>query len=187
MKRYADEFVDPETFTMLNQRMLKRYTPIYDQGNLKINGQKPDTKNLAVRLRATSENNDYIEAAGYLGKEIIPVINKCREYLISLGVENPVAKSIWFQYMTNTYILTKHHDSNVRQSTLENSYSTFLYCHDIWDNSWGGELCFNDEEIPALPNRLIAYSRDEEHWVNPIKHDNQDYKRMFFGISWSSI
>lgn len=181
---FKDNFLPDELFQSLNKKMLSRYKPGLRQDNINI---KRETE--PVRIRTTSKNNDYTEAACVLGSRMIPdVINTIREYAIDeLKWKNPEAWSIWFQYMSKHQNVQKHYDDGyLRGRKPTQCFSTFLYTHDKWDYDWGGELCLHSAEIATKPNRLIIYSRDEEHWVNPIKHDLHGYQRMFFGVSWST-
>ena len=65
MITYFDDFLDQSTFTELNERMLKRFSK-----NLR--------DALAVRVRSTSTNNDFIEAACVLGKVVMPILEQIK-------------------------------------------------------------------------------------------------------------
>ena len=182
MITYFDDFLDQSTFTELNERMLKRFSK-----NLRQDVGSFNTDNSAVRVRSTSTNNNFIQSAGLLGsKVVIPILEQIKTFLpTKIGGINPQAYSVWFQYMNKYQGVNKHFDGTVNNRPKKQSYSAFLYAHSEWEDDWGGELCVNSAEVLPKPNRLIVYSRDEEHWVNEVVHSNDEYQRMFFGSSWS--
>lgn len=186
MFTYIDNFLPEQLFQELNERMLWRYKPglRQDQGKALI----LDTSSSAIRIRTSSDNNDYTESAILLGKMVPAAVELVKNYLTEeLKFINPEARSIWFQYHLLEHRVGKHYDDgNIRKRLPHQCFSTFLYSHEKWEDDWGGELCFNDGELLPKSNRLITYSRDEEHWVNLINHDLKDYKRMFLGMSWST-
>jgi hypothetical protein len=184
MISYFDDFLLGTQFVPLNQKMLKRYKHGLRQD---IGHTNFPSENQAVRIRTSSNDHDYTESKVLLGIEIVPAIEKMRETLLTLGYVDPMAYSVWYQYGDKNHLVGKHFDSTVRNSAPEKSLSTFLYTHNCWEDDWGGEFCVNSAEVLPKPNRLIVYSRDEEHWINSIKHTLEDnYMRMFFGVSWST-
>lgn len=181
MYNYFDNFLDEDMFSSLNKRMIWRFKPNLRQDNV-------IKKEAAVRIRTLSNNNDYTESAVLLGNMVPDIVSQIKNFLINkLNFIDPVANGIWFQYMSNKQMVGPHHDEgNIRGKKPNQCYSTFLYSHNIWEDNWGGELCFHTGQILPKKNRLIIYSREEEHWVNDIKHDIDDYQRMFLGVSWST-
>ena len=99
---------------------------------------------------------------------------------------NPLARMMWFQYHSDKHKVIQHYDNTLAGSTNKKSFTSLLYMHDTWEDTWGGELTFLNDKKPILPkpNRLMIYSRDEEHWVNEITHGIEDYKRMFLFTAW---
>jgi hypothetical protein len=178
---YIDNFLPKELFESLNSRMLWRYKP-----NLRQDFKQHDVE--AVRIRTSSDNNDYTESAVLLGKMVPDVILAIKDYMVNeRNWKNPEASSIWFQYMSVTQQVGPHFDDGyIRNRKPHQCFSTFLYSHNVWEDDYGGELCVHGTEVLPKPNRLIVYSRDEQHWVKPIKHDIKEYQRMFLGISWST-
>jgi len=176
---YVDNFLPDELFMQLNKQMLWRFRPNVRQDN---KSESP------MRIRTLSENNDYTESKMLLGKMVPDAINLVKNHMVNvLKFKNPEAHSIWYQYMLPKHFVGKHHDYNtIRDKKPYQCFSAFLYTHGEWQDDWGGELCFNGAELLPKSNRIIMYSRDEEHWVNPIKHGNETYNRMFLGISWST-
>lgn len=182
MFHYIDNFLSPDLFNSLNERILQRYRPNLKKHSMSISNSP------TIRIRVGSENNDYTEAKMFLGKMVPEILETIREHLIQqLNWVDPEAKSIWFQYNHEGDIIQKHYDDGyIRNKRPFQCFSTLLYCHKDWQEDWGGELCGNNSEILPKSNRLAIYSRDEEHWVNPIKHHIDGYKRMFLGCSWST-
>jgi Rps23 Pro-64 3,4-dihydroxylase Tpa1-like proline 4-hydroxylase len=105
-----------------------------------------------------------------------------------MNLINPLARQMWYQYHSKKHKIISHLDQAVKDKTSKQSFTSLLYMHDNWEDSWGGELTFlNDKQsILPKPNRLIIYSRDEEHWVNEITHDLDDYQRMLFFTAWGT-
>jgi hypothetical protein len=181
MITYFDNFLPDADFSALNERMLKRYKP----------GMRQDDgpEGTAIRIRTTCKDGiDYTESKVLLGLQIVPALEKMRNTLVDLGYKDLLPYSIWYQYGDKFHSIGKHFDGSVRSSTLDNSISTFLYTNKYWENDWGGEFCVNGTKVLPKPNRLVVYSRDEEHWINDIKHTLDDgYMRMFFGVSWGTL
>lgn len=100
-----------------------------------------------------------------------------------LGVD-VVPYSFRYQCINSDYIIHPHKDGSVREKSIDNCYSSIVYLNDEWDESLGGNFEVHSESVPSLPNRMIIYSRDEEHWVSKAL---QDWKipRMMLLISWS--
>lgn len=173
-----DNVLPLDLLTTLNERMLKRYMP----------NKKEGLYTSVQRVRAFSNNNDFTEAATFLGSIVPKIATLIKDVIIEeCNLSNPQASDVWFQYMLHQHTLGPHVDTDIIRG-LDNSktFSTFLYCHKEWQDDWGGELVFHSTVILPKPNRLVVYSRDEEHWVDPIKHTIQNYKRMFFGVNWST-
>lgn len=181
MYLFVDNFLPEETFTSLNKRMMWRFKP-----NLRQD-ERPK-KEAAVRIRTLTDGVDYKESAVLLGSMVPYIVEYTQKYMIErLNFKQPLAHGIWFQYMSNKQFVGPHYDDmNLRGKSPVQCFSTFLYSHEFWEDSWGGELCFHTGKVLPLRNRMILYSRDEEHWVNDIYHDKEDYQRMFLGISWST-
>lgn len=193
MKVYVDNFVPDDMFNALTTRMLQRFKPglRQDTGSVQHKNYIPDRKNFekaAVRIRTSSDNHDYSESKMLLGSMVPDIVVLIKDYMQNvLHIKNPMANTIWFQYQSPSQKVAKHVDgTRIRGCKPENCYNSFLYAHKEWDKHWGGELCFNDIEILTKANRLVIYSREEEHWVNSITHGMNDYQRMFLGIDWST-
>jgi hypothetical protein len=89
------------------------------------------------------------------------------------------------QVCHETYSIMNHRDDVVRDSSLENSYSSIIYINDEWDNTCGGEIEFSGTAIEPVYNRLVFYSRDELHCVLPPKKE-WSKPRAIVMFSWDS-
>lgn len=180
MITHFDNFLDTETFTELNQYMLSKKIHVVENQNQ--NGKFGKVTHTIGQgtafFRYKVEGNDLIT--------LLPIIDQIQECLKNVTKSTTQQHyASWFQYMNNKQRAGKHFDGAVNNRHLTRSYSAFLYTHAIWEDHYGGELCINETETKVYPNRLIIYSRDEEHWTNPILHDQDKYERMFFATSWS--
>jgi len=181
---YIDNFLPDIQFKELNERMLWRFKPTIRQDAITIRNRNSHP----VRIRTSSDNNDYTEAAMILGKMVPDVVAKVKNFLENEHkFVNCMASSIWFQYHSQEQTLSQHYDDgHIRGKKPNQCFTSFVYTHNIWEDNYGGELCFETGSILPKSNRLVIYSRDELHWVNPIKHNLENYNRMFLGVSWST-
>jgi hypothetical protein len=123
-----------------------------------------------------------------MGLGIIPVIEKIKNVLSNYTEKlNPI-ENVFFQYCSPGYIIPLHQDNlrapikhTTEVSFLTENYKAFIYCNEKWEEDWGGQLCFHGVEILPIPNRLVIYSTDEEHWVKEIKAE-ATVLRTFFGV-----
>ena len=182
---YGDNILPKSLFDIFHKEMIKGFNP-----NIRFDDSTVSNDRQAIRIRAGAiPKDDYMNVASILGSKSLPeVITTVKKYLTEdLNFVNPKAYGTWFQYMSNKQLVGKHFDNpNVNGKPTDQSFSAFLYMHQTWEDNWGGELCFNSGTVLPKPNRLIVYSREEEHWVNEIKHTLDDYQRMFLGTSWST-
>ena len=179
---YGDNILPKSLFDIFHKEMIKGFNP-----NIRFDDSN-DRQAIRIRAGAIPED-DYMNVASILGSKSLPeVITTVKKYLTEdLNFVNPKAYGTWFQYMSNKQLVGKHFDNpNVNGKPTDRSFSAFLYMHQTWEDNWGGELCFNSGAVLPKSNRLIVYSREEEHWVNEIKHTLDDYQRMFLGTSWST-
>ena len=195
---YGDDILPKSLFDSFHKEMLKRFNPklrfeesVIQEGLNLFQAQELINGNIqAIRIRAgETPTDDYLNVASILGSKSLPevmtTIKKCLTE--KLNFVTPVAHGTWFQYMSNKQQVGKHFDNpNVNCKPIDQSFSAFLYMHQTWEDNWGGELCFNSGAVLPKSNRLIVYSREEEHWVNEIKHTLDDYQRMFVATSWST-
>jgi hypothetical protein len=182
---YGDNILPKSLFDIFHKEMIKGFNP-----NIRFDDSTVSNDRQAIRIRAGAiPKDDYMNVASILGSKSLPeVITTVKKYLTEdLNFVNPKAYGTWFQYMSNKQLVGKHFDNpNVNGKPTDRSFSAFLYMHQTWEDNWGGELCFNGGAVLPKSNRLIVYSREEEHWVNEIKHTLDDYQRMFLGTSWST-
>jgi len=181
---HQDNFISDTLFTNLNKQMLQRFNPTlsFKKGDLR------QYNDAATRLFVSAKDDGYKEAKILLGDMVPDIILKIKDFLLEkAGCVNPVANNVWFQYQTDKQKIGKHKDNGYLSNRRPHQcFSSFLYAHDVWNDDWGGEICFNTQELLPKSNRLVVYSRDEEHWVNNIKHNDPDYLRMFLGVDWST-
>lgn len=194
---YKDNFLTDSTFKMFNEEMLNSYKPrekdeevneIYGRG---LSGEnfKEDAPVLVLGENYPEENN-YVRSAMLMGSKSVPdIIRSIKKYLTEdLELINPLARMMWFQYHSNKHKVIQHIDDCLAGKTPQQCFTSLLYMHDTWEDTWGGELTFLNDKKPILPksNRLVVYSRDEEHWVNEITHGIDDYQRMFLFTAWAT-
>jgi hypothetical protein len=180
---YGDNILPKSLFDNFHKEMMNRFDPnrrdVFDMND----------KN-CIRIRAGEvPKDDYMNVATLMGSKSLPeVITIVKKYLTEdLNFVNPEPHGTWFQYMSNKQSISKHYDNaHVGGKSTSNSFSAFLYMHQTWEDNWGGELCFNSGAFLPKSNRLIVYSRDEQHWVGEIKHKLDDYQRMFVAIAWGT-
>jgi len=101
----------------------------------------------------------------------------------TLGVD-VTPYSLRYQCMTDEYTIHPHRDGEVRQKSIDKCYTSIVYLNDEWDESLGGNFEVNDHSVASLPNRLVIYSRDEEHWVSPALTKWKMPRQMLL-VSWS--
>lgn len=92
--------------------------------------------------------------------------------------------SFRYQCMTDEYIIHPHRDGEVRQKSIDNCYTSIVYLNDEWDETLGGNFEIEGNSVVSLPNRLVIYSRDTEHWVSPAL-SKWNLPRQMLLISWS--
>jgi Rps23 Pro-64 3,4-dihydroxylase Tpa1-like proline 4-hydroxylase len=196
---YKDNFLSDELFNLFKEDMLNKYEPrkewVTDNGEMRfgkyLSGEnyKEDAPVRVMDL-AYPEDGNYMYTAVKLGSKSLPEIARSiKQYMIEcMNLINPLARQMWYQYHSKKHKIISHLDQAVKDKTSKQSFTSLLYMHDNWEDSWGGELTFlNDKQsILPKPNRLIIYSRDEEHWVNEITHDLDDYQRMLFFTAWGT-
>jgi len=179
MITHFDNFLDTDTFIELNRYMLTKRCEVFNEG-------KNQNGKFGIGISNHGQGPTFCRYVVDDLTALVPTINqiqKCLKDATKSTTQQHYAS--WFQYMNNRQLAGKHYDGAVNNKHLTRSYSAFLYTHVIWEDHYGGELCFNGTELKVYPNRLIIYSRDEEHWTKPILHDQDKYERMFFATSWS--
>jgi len=206
---YKDNFLDQSTFKMFNEEILTSYKPRpegwwtqhgqlgYESYGKGLSGKNYE-KDAPVLVLGESypEENNYVRSAMLMGSKSLPnVVRSIKKHMIEdLKFTNPLARMMWFQYHSNKHKVIQHLDDPLNGKTPKQSFTSILYMHDDWEDDWGGELCFSDGSIrqfgpsSILPksNRLVIYSREEEHWVNEITHAMDDYQRMFLFTAWAT-
>ena len=162
-----DNFLSSDAFQELNTRILNRFDASLREHIIK-SGRNFYPKQAIMSRIEPVEDEDYTRTHILLGLPAISATKSVQEYM------NPKPRSIWFQYTNSTHHVARHIDDPVRSSSSEKSFTTLLYAHAQWEDTWGGEIVIEDDSYLPKPNRLILYSRDNWHGVNPILNDNND-------------
>jgi len=203
MIHYVDNFLPQDQFEALAKRVNNGLRG--DISSLKKDGDEP------VRVTHHERSGDWGEGCNFLGQECRPAIEKMiRVMEDDLNIKELKNWSIWFQYIIDTMWIAPHQDQGLRFSDQANTFTTVLYTSD-WQPGWGGEFIVGepvydyDEQpnsevyqratgltnlthvIEPLPNRMLIWSREEWHGVNPVTNPDPDYLRSFFGTGWSSV
>ncbi len=183
-----DDFLSIDKFQELNTCILNRFNTTLKEHTNWCRKTYLSLDQLPIRTRIEPvEDEDYTRIQFLLGLPIVSITKRIQEYMINeLQVKDPKPFSVWIQYMNSNHAVGKHLDGSVRNSSLDKSFTSLLYAHTQWEDSWGGEVIVEDTSYLPKPNRLVVYSRDKRHGVNPILHRNNDYYRLFLGVSWSS-
>lgn len=122
---------------------------------------------------------------GDFGVNIKDIIDKTTTRIKDVDPELGALYGAHFMFAKNGYEVPTHLDKRKNKTTMEqlrNVYKAFIFCHEVWDDKCGGELCFSNQNIVPYPNTLVVYSNDELHWVN--LYTNTEYYRMIFGMRW---
>jgi len=181
-----DNFLSADAFQELNTRILNRFDASLKEHLIK-SGKKFFPRQAIMSRIEPVEDEDYTRTHILLGTPAITAVKSVQQYMINeLQIKNPKPRSIWFQYTNSKHRVAKHLDDPVRSSSSEKSFTSLLYAHAHWEDTWGGELVIEDQSYLPKPNRLVVYSREHLHGVEPILNENNDYYRMFLGTSWSS-
>lgn len=144
------------------------------------------SNNNAYSITNRSDSGDITRIAMLMGKKIIPIIEKARSFVTTFIDEVPPIETTWFCYAKPGYVVPEHADVVIKaSSTFQNNYKVFIFCHDYWDSTWGGQLGFisNGQLYDPKPNRAILYTPNEKHYVNTITKEAIK-TRMFFGMRW---
>jgi hypothetical protein len=192
-----DNFLSTGEFQELNTCILNRFNTTLKEHTIQCGETFPKIpiqlvlNQLPIRthleLVEEDEKEDYNRIHFLLGLPIVSSMKIIQEYMINeLQIKKPKPSSVWIQYMHNKHRLGKHLDGAIRGRSLNKSLTSLLYAHEQWEDTWGGEFDIADHSYLPKPNRLIVYSRDNSHGVNPILHKNDNYYRLFLGVSWSS-
>lgn len=92
--------------------------------------------------------------------------------------------SLRYQCITDNYTIHPHKDGCIREKSIDKCYTTIVYLNDEWDETLGGNFETAGNSVVSLPNRLVIYSRDEEHSVSPPVN-KWNTPRQLLLVSWS--
>ena len=178
----VDNFLDNETFDILNTSMLSK---IDSAKSKKADDVGNET---AYSLAHTGLHGDILFPSMHLGVHIGPIIDKVRNYIeTEIGKSIPVVESTHYAFMNQGYIIRRHVDAikfPVNGTGLKKNFKAFIFGHARWEEDWGGHLCFKSdgsENLP-LPNRLVVYTVDEPHGTILMNEKSGDATRMIMGI-----
>jgi len=198
---YVDDFLPEDQFLALKKKVEAKYEPIKPRelfANYDFR-QEPDK----FILKPVARDGNWMNYCFPDVCECIPALEKMEATMKSLGVQELMNWSSWFQYSVDTMSLPVHRDQAVRKSLPKDTYSAVIYTSD-WQPGFGGEFVVGkpvfdrpggnvksltdfSHIIEPKPNRLTIWSRDEWHMVNALTVNDPNYVRSFMGTSWSSI
>lgn len=185
MIHFVDNFLDSDLFYELQDKMYNTIKPEQHHGERRI---KKSPWFVGEPLRVVVSNIKKVDTIhDKLGTVAVPVMEKIKNYCLdTLRLSNIQAHNIWYQYsMLEKEVVGKHYDAALGNHSKNQSYTCFIYTHKVWNDDWGGEICFQSQTILPKPNRLVFYSRNKLHWVNKSKHNLENFQRMAIGIDWS--
>lgn len=177
-------------YTQDNFLPLELFNWLSDKAKLK--------SNLSLELSGNSNNRDFakfhkVDRTGWditytelngdisipvmeIGDKVEDILNHIKNTIKSVtGADAPKIDNVHFIFSKTGYIVKQHTDrrfQNTHPMKLSKIYKTFIFCNDVWDENWGGELCFNSGSFLPIPNRLVMYSIDEMHWVKKVNENN---------------
>jgi len=181
----VDNFLDNETFDILNASMLSKIDSAKSRKADDVGNEK------SYSLAYTELHGDILFPSMHLGAHIGPIINKVRNYIeTAIDKSIPDVESTHYAFMNQGYIIRRHVDSKsipIDFDELAKNYKAFLFSHNEWEEEWGGHLCFStEEEYLPLPNRLVVYTTDEPHWTILMNEKSGDATRMIMGIRFGN-
>jgi hypothetical protein len=192
-------FIDTDSFDKLNKRVSKFYKlskleygafDVDDNISIEYGRYNPiKSEQEAKRVRFWCNSDDVEkESLGFFGNDIREPVQKLRQYIIDKGYPNIKLSNIWLQYGDMDTKMHRHSDGAVKGAPIDKCFTSLLFCHEHWDDSWGGILHLSSlaelDKIPfsPKPNTMVMWTRDHPHWMTPI---NQACPlRMFLGMSW---
>jgi len=187
-----DNFLSEDRFNWLKQIASKKAESSFNiatKGNASLISKFYTKDNTGWDLSFLKLKGDVTIPAHVLGKEVIHIIDDVESAIAEFDsfVKHEELVNLYFMFSIKGYEIPKHFDAVYRNSTKEDLskiYKAFIFCHDEWSEDWGGELCFHHGEYSPLPNRLLIYSGDEEHWVKPVNDMAKDNIRKIFGLRY---
>lgn len=131
----------------------------------------------------------------FFGSEFENPLQKMYNYFYEQGYNDVVLQNLWLQYTDYNSVFHRHRDGGFGIYEAVDCFTSILFTHNIWEESWGGstkisdssnidiaELNENQVEYFPKPNTLIIWTRDHPHWMTPIL--NKDVTRIFVGGCW---
>lgn len=138
----------------------------------------------------------YDDTINYFGNEFIAPVNKLKNCFLERGYNDVILSNLWVQYANSSSAFHRHRDGGLGRYKDINCFTTILYTHDNWNDSWGGkfkitdsgsesglqELTENIFEYSPKPNSLLVWTREHPHWMTNII--NTAVTRSFVGGCW---
>lgn len=179
------DFIPHESLVSLNKKMLEVYAEL-----LKV-PPRQDAPNAPVRKIFRMEQDHFGFAKPSLGKEMLEPAERIREYVKNI-YPNAIPRTIGYMYFTpETWVGSYHRDGpdpNIFNTPRHQVLTSMLYTHLEWKPEWEMNLCFERGDVVfPNPNKFIAFTRDERHRVTEPKCTDQNYVRIFLGISWTLV
>ena len=182
----VDNFLDNETFDILNASMLSKLDRVKCRKADDVGNEKSHSE------AYTQLHGDILFPKMHLGVHIGPIIDKVRNYIeTEIGKSIPVVESTHYAFMNQGYLIRRHVDSistPIDFDELAKNYKAFIFSHSKWEEEWGGHLCFKntEKEYLPVPNRLVVYTTDEPHWTILMNEKSGDATRMIMGIRFGN-
>jgi|APFre7841882654_1041346.scaffolds.fasta_scaffold41467_3 hypothetical protein len=187
-----DNFLPTETFNWLNEAAIRKNEyalNVAKKGNFKSVAKFYTQDKSAWDLCYADLQGSMVTPAHGIGKNIIGVIQNIKDFLgEQLQSSVPRLETAYLMYGKNSYTVPRHIDKNKTSSDYQelfNYYKAFIFCHNTWEEDWGGRLCFDSNKYLPKPNRLVIYSLNEFHWVEPITEKATNL-RMIFGVRFGA-
>ena len=185
-----DNFLDEELFNWLSTLAYNKCEEVYHMALTSSNkNAKFYTKSQSAwDISYPNLDGQKVIPCKVLGVEFEEVYNKVVSELINNDIDVLPLDVVSFLFAKTGYYIPKHFDVrflNTSTNAFKTNAKAFIFCHNVWEDNWGGELCFDSGEYIPKPNRLLIYTVDEEHWVNKVQ-DIYNNRRIIFGIRFGN-
>ncbi len=184
---HKDNFLSLENFDKLSQTAVDRYPIILNEDRVAKQRMLRSCRSREPSFPAGLTSLPAEIAVRYGAAGVIAV-EQTRELLINeFHIKNPEIANIWFAYNNADKKQGWHCDGPVRDFPVDQCLTVCLYLHSIWQPEWGGEIITDSgNHYEPKPNRLVIWSRDIIHQVNPIFTPDPNYMRMVMATTWTS-
>ena len=168
---YVDDFLPEDQFLALKKKVEAKYEPIKPRelfANYDFR-QEPDK----FILKPVARDGNWMNYCFPDVCECIPALEKMEATMKSLGVQELMNWSSWFQYSVDTMSLPVHRDQAVRKSLPKDTYSAVIYTSD-WQEGYGGEFVVG-KPVFDRPGGNVKSLTDFSHIIEP----NQDLQSLY--------